>query len=151
MTSSPFPPDSAHPGNNPVVDGGDPFQAVPYAPVMDDSPVGKNSVAPWALAIGLLALLTVVVVLPPVVLGPIGIILSFVALSQAKKRVGDDRRMGMSIAGLILSVLATIAGIIFLLGTLAFMKDTGANECVGSGDMAAVQECVKERVSSYNG
>lgn len=46
----------------------------------DSQPAKKNAVAIWALVIGIIALLSLLLIVPPLLLGPIGIIVSIIAL-----------------------------------------------------------------------
>lgn len=57
---------------------------------------------------GIIALLSCLFIIPPVVLGPIGIILGIVALVMARKLPKEARRTWMSVMGLVLFLLSLL-------------------------------------------
>lgn len=112
----------------------------------------KNGVAPWALGIGILSLIVGVSMifsglafLP----GIIGLIVSIVAIVKARKLQGPGRRMGMSVAGLILSILAIVASILFWLLAVFILNDSGVMECFSITDPAAQQTCINDALDTW--
>lgn len=95
-------------------------------------PLAKNSVAAWALGVSILAFVMTVTlflaVFAPVV-GIVGLILGIVAVVKARRLKGPGRRMGMSIAAIIISVLSIILPVILLGFGFAILDNTGLTEC----------------------
>lgn len=127
------------------------FDQVPYAASLDTAPVGKNPVAPWALGLGILALLSLVVIVPPFILGPIGIIVAIVALVKGGKRAPGSRRTAMSVIGLVLSILSIAGAIAIITGLFAFIGQTGAEDCMNLPTTEEIQNCVIERIENFDG
>nr|WP_256270219.1 hypothetical protein [Corynebacterium diphtheriae] len=97
------------------------------------------TIAVWALVIGIIALVSLLLVVPPLLLGPIGIIISIIALLRGKKRPKELRCTWMSVVGLITSILA-LAGSIGVM----FLGDTGADKCLNMHDPAQQQACMEK-------
>ena len=108
----------------------------------------KNGVAIAALVFALLALVMLISVALSIfafIPGLIGVILSFVALSKAKKIAGNGRRKGMSIAALVVSALVTVfSGVIVGLGVVVGLDLWQA--CQGLNE-AQLTECVNDYVN----
>lgn len=110
----------------------------------DSQPAKKNAVAIWALVIGIIALLSLLLIVPPLLLGPIGIIVSIIALVVGRKRPKALRRTWMSVVGLITSILALSGSIAVMALGVMFLGDTGANKCLNMHDPAQQQACMEE-------
>lgn len=92
-------------------------------------PAKTSAAAAFSLVFGVSALLSVLtVLLSPlgVVLGLIGIVLGVVGMKMAK-RVGVTGK-GVAIGGLVLSVLAVLAGAAALIGVTTILNDDAAVE-----------------------
>ena len=110
----------------------------------DSQPAKKNAVAIWAMVIGIIALLSLLLIVPPLLLGPIGIIVSIIALVVGRKRPKELRRTWMSIVGLITSILALAGTIAVMAFGVKLLGDTGADKCLEMQDPAQQQACMEE-------
>ena len=118
-----------------------------YAGV-DSQPAKKNAVAIWAMVIGIIALLSLLLIVPPLLLGPIGIIVSIIALVVGRKRPKELRRTWMSIVGLITSILALAGTIAVMAFGVKLLGDTGADKCLEMQDPAQQQACIEETLGA---
>ena len=104
-------------------------------------------IAIWALVIGIIALVSLFLVVPPLLLGPIGIIVSIVALLKGKKRPKELRRAWMSIAGLITSIIALILSVafsIYLYTHIGWTMTPDPEMCTTIDDPAQKQACMED-------
>ena len=111
----------------------------------------KSKLAPWALGVGIIALLSCLFVIPPVVLGPIGIILGIVALVTARKLPKEARRTWMSVTGLVLSVLSLLFIVVLAVIGVGIFNSANLEECMNITDPAEQQKCVEDNVNSSFG
>lgn len=115
------------------------------------SPAEKKSViAVWALIIGIIALVSLLLVVPPLLLGPIGIIVSIIALLKGKKRPKELRRAWMSIAGLITSIIAlilSVAFLIYLYTHIGWTMTPDPEMCTTIDDPAQKQACMEDSLN----
>ncbi|KAA8724991.1 hypothetical protein [Corynebacterium phocae] len=132
-------------GNNAPVAG---YGAGPVGYENTQIPAEKNKLAPWALGVGILALLSLLLVLPPFLLGPIGIILAIIALVKGKKLPKELSRTWMSVVGLVTSVLALLGAIGFIALGVSLFNSTGAQDCMGLETQVAVEQCLEEKLNT---
>lgn len=111
----------------------------------------KSKLAPWVLGVGIIALLSCLFVIPPVVLGPIGIILGIVALVTARKLPKEARRTWMSVTGLVLSVLSLLFFVVLAVAVMGIFDSANLEECMNITDPAEQQKCVEDNVNSSFG
>lgn len=114
----------------------------------DSQPAKKNAVAIWALVIGIIALLSLLLIVPPLLLGPIGIVVSIIALVVGRKRPKELRRTWMSVVGLITSILALAGSIAIMAFGVKLLGDTGADKCLNLHDPAQQQACMEETLGT---
>lgn len=123
----------------------------------ENSPMaeGKNSLAPWALGVGIVSILCAISVFLTgfaAIPGLIGLILGIVALGSAKKyQHKENKRKGMAITGLVLSILSIIATVVFWIFVTFVFKEAGLQECMTVSDPAAQQECVNQKMEEAVG
>lgn len=113
-----------------------------------------NRVAPWALGVGILALLVAVSLFLTwlaFIPGVIGLILGVIAIVRGRSLSGPSRRTGMSVAGLVMSIIAIILSVVFwvLMGML--VSETGIDSCVTLTDPAAQQQCLEDALNEWSG
>ena len=111
----------------------------------------KSKLAPWALGVGIIALLSCLFVIPPVVLGPIGIILGIVALVTARKLPKEARRTWMSVTGLVLSVLSLLFIVVLAVIGVGIFNSANLEECMNITDPVEQQKCVEDNINSSFG
>ncbi len=112
----------------------------------------KNTVAPWALGVSILAVvtgLTIFGALLSFIPGIIGLILGIVAVVKARRIRGPRRRMGMSITAIVLSVLAVLMTI-GLIAVAVMLAGTGAMDCFTLTTPEAQQQCLEEWAQGMN-
>ena len=110
----------------------------------------KSVIAVWALVIGIIALVSLLLVVPPLLLGPIGIIVSIIALLKGKKRPKELRRAWMSIAGLITSIIALILSVafsIYLYTHIGWTMTPDPEMCTTIDDPAQKQACMEDSLN----
>lgn len=113
-----------------------------------------NRVAPWALGVGILALLMGISIFLTgfaLIPGIIGLILGVIAIVRGRSLSGPARRTGMSVAGLVMSIIAIIFSVIFwvLIGML--VSESGVGDCVSLTDPAAQQQCIEDALNEWSG
>jgi hypothetical protein len=113
-----------------------------------------NRVAPWALGLGIVALVmgvSIVLTGFAFIVGIIGLILAVIAIVRGRSLSGPSRRIGMSVAGLVMSVIAILLSIGFwvLMGML--VNESGISDCVSLTDPAAQQQCVEDALNQWSG
>ena len=107
-------------------------------------------IAVWALVIGIIALVSLLLVVPPLLLGPIGIIVSIIALLKGKKRPKELRRAWMSIAGLITSIIAlilSVAFLVYLYTHIGWTMTPDPEMCTTIDDPAQKQACMEDSLN----
>ncbi|RSZ61661.1 hypothetical protein EAH68_12230 [Corynebacterium hylobatis] len=113
-----------------------------------------NRVAPWALGLGILALvmavslfLTAFAFIP----GIIGLILAIIAIVRGRSLSGPSRRTGMSVTGLVMSIIAIVLSVGFwvLMGLL--VSESGISDCATLTDPAAQQQCLEDALNEWSG
>lgn len=112
----------------------------------------KNRVAPWALGVGIVALIGGLSLLFSgfaFLIGLIGLILAIVAIVRARRIQGPGRRMGMSVAGLILSVIAIALSVLFWVFVGFIISETGMMECFEISDPAQQQTCLENSFNEW--
>ncbi|HHU68109.1 DUF4190 domain-containing protein [Corynebacterium sp.] len=112
----------------------------------------KNGVAPWALGLGILALvmgLSLVATAFAFLAGLVGLIVGVVALVRGRRINGPGRRTGMSVGGLVLSIIAIGLSIIFWVVFGVIMADSGMADCLSITDPAQRQECVERAIDTW--
>ncbi|QRP61183.1 hypothetical protein [Corynebacterium minutissimum] len=114
----------------------------------NNQPAKKNAVAIWAMVIGIIALLSLLLIVPPLLLGPIGIIVSIIALVVGGKRPKELRRTWMSIVGLVTSILALVGTIAVMALGVKVLGDTGADKCLELQDPAQQQACMEDTLGT---
>lgn len=110
----------------------------------------KSVIAVWALVIGIIALVSLLLVVPPLLLGPIGIIVSIIALLKGKKRPKELRRAWMSIAGLITSIIAlilSVAFLVYLYTHIGWTMTPDPEMCTTIDDPAQKQACMEDSLN----
>ena len=110
----------------------------------------KSVIAVWALVIGIIALVSLLLVVPPLLLGPIGIIVSIIAWLKGKKRPKELRRAWMSIAGLITSIIAlilSVAFLIYLYTHIGWTMTPDPEVCTTIDDPAQKQACMEDSLN----
>lgn len=111
----------------------------------------KNAVAPWALGVGIVAIVAGVSIVGSgfaFVPGLIGLILGIIAVVKARGIQGPGRRMGMSITSIILSILSIVAAIAFWVIAYFVITETGIADCLSIQDPAAQQACLEDVASN---
>ncbi|MDO5511981.1 hypothetical protein [Corynebacterium sp.] len=112
----------------------------------------KNRVAPWALGVGIVALIAAISMFFTafaVLIGLIGLIISIVALVRSRRIQGPGRRTGMSVAGLVLSIIAIVISILFWVFVGGLITQSGMLECFELTDTNQQQACVEESLDSW--
>lgn len=110
----------------------------------------KSVIAVWALVIGIIALVSLLLVVPPLLLGPIGIIVSIIAWLKGKKRPKELRCAWMSIAGLITSIIAlilSVAFLIYLYTHIGWTMTPDPEMCTTIDDPAQKQACMEDSLN----
>ena len=146
------PNDPHTPGNGKNSDGteGAVYPAYAGGGVSEPQTEKKSVIAVWALVIGIIALVSLLLVVPPLLLGPIGIIVSIIALLKGKKRPKELRRAWMSIAGLITSIIAlilSVAFLIYLYTHIGWTMTPDPEMCTTIDDPAQKQACMEDSLN----
>ena len=146
------PNDPHTPGNGKNSDGteGAVYPAYAGGGVSEPQTEKKSVIAVWALVIGIIALVSLLLVVPPLLLGPIGIIVSIIALLKGKKRPKELRRTWMSIAGLITSIIAlflSVAFSIYLYTHIGWTMTPDPEMCATIEDPAQKQACMEDSLN----
>lgn len=112
----------------------------------------KNSVAPWALGVSILAVvagLTIVGALISFIPGLIGLVLGIIGVVRARRIQGPRRRMGMSVTAIVLSVIAVLMTVALVVLAF-FLAGSGAVDCFMLSTPEAQQACLDEWARSAN-
>lgn len=120
-----------------------------YQPVQQ--PQKSNGVAVAALVLGILSLLGLVLVFPGFIFGLVALILGIVGLNKAKSIAGPGSRKGMSIAGIVMGVIAMVlSGLMMYAGFSVFnqmVEDGVLDACQQyENDASAYETCIQEEV-----
>ena len=118
----------------------------------------RNTLAPWALGLSIAAIVCVITIVGLVIAwipALVGLILSIIAILRAKKIQGPYRRMGMSVAALIISGLTTVLFVIGIIGISIFMANSGEaiQKCQNDypANSSAQQQCINDAVQDALG
>lgn len=108
-----------------------------------------NKLAPWALGLAILSL-TVMVIKPIALLSipfaVIAVILGIVGVIKGRKIRNGKRRVGMSVAAIIIGLLTAILLAVGTITTYYLFKDVNLQECEQYTDKAQKQECIQQKV-----
>lgn len=142
------------PGQNPAFGSTPGYGAGPVSGSTWAMAEKPNRLAPWALGLGILALLMGVSLFLTgfaFIVGIIGVVVAVIAIVRGRSLSGPARRTGMSVTGLVLSVIAVILSVVFwvLMGVL--LNETGISNCVSLTDPAAQQQCIEDAVNEWAG
>ncbi|MCZ9308515.1 hypothetical protein ACUY3K_07700 [Corynebacterium uberis] len=132
-------------------------EPVPAPPSADSSWVinqEKNKVAPWALGLGIVAAVLAIAVVTSVLALPVaiaGVIVGIIAVVKARGIAGEGRRMGMSITGLVLSILVTLITGFLMIMSIIFFAQHGDDlmACVDryGSDNDQVASCISDAIA----
>ncbi|KAA8721777.1 DUF4190 domain-containing protein [Corynebacterium spheniscorum] len=106
-----------------------------------------NKVAPWALGFAVVSVVAMFLLGPLVVpFAIVGVILGIIGVVKARKIEFGKRRMGMSVAAIIIGLITAILMAIGAAGLYYFFNDADLQECTKLEDKEAVQKCIEEKV-----
>lgn len=108
----------------------------------------KNKLAAWALGLGIASVVLLLTIVLPLLVGLVGIVLGIMAVRSAKKNTTQGRRMGMSVAGLVLSAVSFVLSIAMTIALVAFMAPI-ANDVTDCANQhpegsSELDQCVQE-------
>ena len=112
----------------------------------------RNRVAPWALGLGIIALimgLSLILSGFAFIAGGIGLVLAVIALVRGRRIEGPGRRTGMSVTGLVLSAVGIILSIVFWVVASVLLTQSGIGECMDITDPAQQQQCVEDALNQW--
>ncbi|QGU04782.1 hypothetical protein [Corynebacterium comes] len=112
----------------------------------------RNRVAPWALGLGILALvmgLSLILTGLAFIAGGIGLIVAIIAIVRGRRINGPGRRTAMSVTGLVLSAVGIILSIVFWAVVTAVVTQSGISECAGLTDPDSQRICVEDALSEW--
>lgn len=140
--SAPYP-YSYPPGPYPA---GYPAAPMPYGDYPPPPPP-RNGLGVAALVVAVIALLTCFTVAGGVILGLVAVVLGFAGRARVKR--GEASNGGVALAGIVLGVLAIIAGLSFIAIWVGVFKQVGATDyfdCLQQAgqDRTKVQQCSDE-------
>ena len=108
----------------------------------------KNTLAALALGLGIASVVLLLTIVLPLLVGLVGIVLGIMAVRSAKKNTTQGRRMGMSVAGLVLSAVSFVLSIAMTIALVTFVAPLFGeiNDCAnqypkGSSEL---DQCVQE-------
>lgn len=108
----------------------------------------KNKLAALALGLGIASVVLLLTIVLPLLVGLVGIVLGIMAVRSAKKNTTQGRRMGMSVAGLVLSAVSFVLSIAMTIALVTFVAPLFGeiNDCAnqypkGSSEL---DQCVQE-------
>jgi hypothetical protein len=127
--------------------GGYPPPPMPYGDYPGAPPALRNGLGIAALVVAIIGLLGSFSVVGGIVMGMAAVVLGF--LGRNRVRRGEADNGGVALAGIVLGVLAIIAGLFFIAIWVGMFKEVGAGgyfECLQQAgqDRAQVQECADE-------
>ena len=118
----------------------------------------RNTLAPWALVLSIAAIVFAISIIGLIIAwlpALVGLILSIIAILRAKKIQGPYRRMGMSVASLIISGLTTALFVIGIIGFSILMANSGEaiQKCQNDypTNSSAQQQCINDAVQDALG
>ena len=118
----------------------------------------RNTLAPWALGLSIAAIVFAISIIGLIIAwlpALVGLILSIIAVLRAKKIQGPYRRMGMSVASLIISGLTTALFVIGIIGFSILMANSGEaiQKCQNDypTNSSAQQQCINDAVQDALG
>ena len=118
----------------------------------------RNTLAPWALGLSIAAIVFAISIIGLIIAwlpALVGLILSIIAVLRAKKIQGPYRRMGMSVASLIISGLTTALFVIGIIGFSILMANSGEaiQKCQNDypANSSAQQQCINDAVQDAFG
>ena len=131
----------------------------PSAPAYDGVEIQeRNTLAPWALGLSIAAIVFAISIIGLIIAwlpALVGLILSIIAVLRAKKIQGPYRRMGMSVASLIISGLTTALLVIGIIGFSILMANSGEaiQKCQNDypTNSSAQQQCINDAVQDALG
>ena len=127
--------------------GGYPPPPMPYGDYPGVPPAPRNGLGVAALVVAIIGLLGSFSVAGGIVMGIAAVVLGF--LGRNRVRRGEADNPGVALAGIILGVLAIIAGLFFIAIWVGMFKEVGAGgyfDCLQQAgqDRTKVQECADE-------
>lgn len=147
-------PGGAYPGGA-YPEGGYPEGGYPGAAPAGGAPAGGgwgqpeeiNKVAPWALGFAVVSVVAMFLLGPLIVpFAIVAVILGIIGVVKARKIEFGKRRMGMSVAAIIIGLFTAIVMAIGAAGLYYFFNDADLQECSKLEDKEAVQKCIEEKV-----
>ncbi|MEZ2122240.1 MULTISPECIES: hypothetical protein [unclassified Corynebacterium] len=108
----------------------------------------RNAIAPWALGVAIIALLICWVPVFNWLLAAIGVILGIVGIIKAKGVTGSKNGKGLSIAAIIISVVAIILSVVLAWALVQFIGTENIEsitECNSIEDTTERERCIEER------
>ncbi len=123
------------------------YPPMPYGNYPAAPPVIRNGLGVAALVVAIIGLLGSFSVAGGIIMGIAAVILGF--LGRNRVRRGEADNGGVALAGIVLGVLAIIAGLFFIAIWVGMFKEVGAGgyfECLQQAgqDRTQVQECADE-------
>lgn len=114
----------------------------------------KNGLGTAALVLAVIALVSVVTVFAPIVLGAVAVVLGFLGRGRVKR--GAANNGGIAIAGIVLGALAIIVGLAFIAIWAAVWKDVGGGDYIdcmqkAGSDHVQQQQCADQFRQSVQG
>lgn len=112
----------------------------------------RNGVAPWALGLGILALvmgLSLILTGFAFIAGGIGLIVAIIAIVRGRRINGPGRRTAMSVTGLVLAAVGILLSIVFWAVITAVVTQSGIGECASLTDPDAQRVCVEDALNEW--
>lgn len=127
--------------------GQQPYQGGYGTPPPQQPASPSNGAGIAALILGIIGILTVWTIIGGIVFGVLAVILGFIGRSLVKKQRATNG--GMSLAGIILGILAVIISIVLVVVGVGIFNKVGGRDLVdclrdAGNDSAAVQRCQDE-------
>lgn len=142
------------PGQNPAFGSTPAYGSAPVPGSSWAMAEKPNSLAPWALGVGILALLMGISIFLSgfaFLAGIVGVILAAIAIARGRKLSGPSRRMGMSVTGLVMSIIAIVVSVVFWVLIAMLVSSSGISDCVSVTDPDAQQQCVEDALNEWAG
>lgn len=112
----------------------------------------KNTAAPWALGIGVVGILmavSMILTMGAFIPGIIGLVVGLIALAKGRRIHGPGRRTGMTVTGLVLSVLSIAASLAFFVFIGVIARETGVMDCINLPTTQEQQECINDAIDGW--
>ncbi len=124
--------------------GSYPPPPMPYGDYLGGPPPARNGLGVAALVIGLIGLVSSITIVGGILLGIVAVILGFAGRARAKR--GEATNGGVALAGVIVGVLALVAGLLAIAIWVGIFNEVGAGDyldCLQQAgqDRTAVQQC----------